>query len=302
MQLRIFVRTLAVLVVGFCSVLVGVGPASAEKDCHMNPDGSYECTETDEGGDEGSPGDDGSSGDEGPPAGPTCELYADYTFCMGERACRTLPWHPPYKMPEGPKPSPDSKPMVRECDLGGPDIQGPRALEIYWSGGPEDVPQPPSLRQQSRTAIGNLDLSIPELRSSPNGRTLVNLPTWFWLEGAADEQTGSSAFGLVAIATIKRLRIDPGDGSEAFSCPWVTSSKQARKQCTFGYQRASHDGEASWQGEPAHLASATAQWSLRFEMNGSPVTVPGAPATLDSPASTMPIRVDEVQSLVRRTR
>lgn len=297
MQLRLLARILGVLVVGFCSVLVGVGPASADKECHLNPDGSYQCTESDSDTDPGSPGDDGS-GDESTPVEPTCELFGDYTYCIGEKACRNLDWHPPYKLPEGKKPSPDSEPMVRECRTRG--FIGPVAVEIYWSGGPEDVPQPPSLQQQSRTAIGELDLSMPALRTSPEGRTLVNFPTWFWLEDAAEEQTGSSAFGLVAIATVQELRIDPGDGSEAFSCPWVTSSRQAREKCTFGYTRASYDGAASWEGKPAHLASASAEWTLRFEMNGNPVTIPGAPATLEGPASTTPIRVDEVQTLVRR--
>gem|GEM_PF-884633 len=91
---------------------------------------------------------------------------------------------------------------------------------------------------------------------------------------------------------------DPGDGSEAFDFPWVTSAEQAEEECSYSYEQASNDGTTTWNGRPAHLASVTAVWTLSFEINGTPVTIPNAPATLTSDASTAPVRVDEQGAVV----
>ena len=63
-------------------------------------------------------------------------------------------------------------------------------------------------------------------------------------------------------------------------------------------RRPSDDGTTTWNGEPAYLASVTAVWTLSFEINGTPVTIPNAPATLTSEASTAPVHVAEQGSVV----
>jgi hypothetical protein len=240
------------------------------------------------------PGTDGNSGSNGGATQPQCVLRGDATYCIGTRACWNVPWQVPYKMPDGPKPQPDSKPMVRYCYLPYPQ-QGPPGVEIYWSD--SGNPPPPSLADQAATAVGQLDLAVPALSSSPVHRTLVGLPTWFWVDGAQPTQTGSSAFGLVAIATVRSLHVTTGDGT-TLDCPWTTTASQAETDCAHEYTQASYGGTESWQGRPAFAVSAYATWAIRFELNGVAVDIPGAPTTLDGPASTAVLRVDEVQTIV----
>lgn len=308
--MRPVARVLSLLLVVAAVVAAGLAlPTTASADdpictppavAAFEADGSYTCTVPGGGGGSGTPGGPGGSDDGGSgTAAPTCELYADYTYCRGEFACKALPWDPDrYELPPGQPPTPGATPVVYVCDLGGPDIQGPVAPVVQWPG---EEPQPPTLAEQAQTAIGQIDLAMPAVRTSPTGRTVVNLPTWFWVDGAAPQLTGSSAFGLVAIATAQDLRVDPGDGSGSFTCPWVTSAEQAEASCTYSYPLPSYDGTATHEGRPAHEVTVSTVFTLRFEVGGTPVEIPGAPTTLPGPASTAVVRVDEVQSVVRRT-
>jgi hypothetical protein len=298
-------RLLAALVLTFGGLVAATAAPAAAEDpptcvppaqIQVDQDGNYSCTVVDEGGDGGGNNDPGGGGS----SEPTCQLWGQFTFCYGTTACRNVPWHPPWALPEGPKPHPDSEPMIRECDYGVPGALGPYVPTIYWSD-PGEV-QPPTLFEQALTAIGQIDLSIPTLETSPDGRTLVFVPVWYWLDGGDADRTGTSAFGLVATATLDRIDVDPGDGSGSFECPWVSTAEQAEQECSYSYDRASSDGTARWNGQPAHLASVTATWTLSFEINGTPVTIPNAPTTLTSEASTAPVRVDEQGSVVTDVR
>jgi hypothetical protein len=51
-------------------------------------------------------------------------------------------------------------------------------------------------------------------------------------------------------------------------------------------------------GAPAYEASAQAFWSLRFELNGVPKVIAGAPSELPGPVLTAAVEVAEVQTLV----
>ncbi len=243
----------------------------------------------------------GGGGGEGDPGGggqhqPTCTLVPPGTWCNGTTPCYTEDWHPPYVLPEGDPPKPDTPALVDLClQSGGYYI----AVRIYWAS--EGEPPPPSLQDQARTATGQLSLALPALSTSPTRRTLVNLPTWFWIEGGDPEQVGSSAFGLRAIATVSSLDIATGDGT-TITCPWTTSSTEAETSCDYTYRRASNDGTATQDGRPADTVSATSTWDIRFELNGVNVTIPGAPTTLQGPASTAVLRVAESQSVVTDTR
>ena len=292
-MLRRALAALALLAGGLVAVGATAPSAHADPECHWTPDGHYVCTDGGGGGDGGG-GDDG--GDGGGQSEPTCQLWGQFTYCVGTTACHDIPWHPPMALPDGPKPDPESEPMARECDYGVPGAFGPYVVTYYWSQPGQQ--QPPSLYEQAMTAIGSIDLTIPALQTSPTGRTLVHLPVWYWLDGGAGDRTGTSAFGLVATATFDHLEVDPGDGAGAFECPWLTSAEQAEQECNHSYDRASDDGATTWQGRPAHLASVTAVWALSFRINGTAVTIPDAPATLTSDASTAPVRVDEQGSVV----
>lgn len=246
----------------------------------------------------GAPGAPGSSGSSsGTSSQPTCDLAAhpDATWCSGTLPCLTKVTLPPLALPPNKPADPDTEAMsdwcYTDCCFS--------PIRTYWAT-PSTPPTPP-LAAQAKVARGKLDLALPTLSTSPVNRTLVTVPTWFWVEGAAPTQTGSSAFGLVAIATIKSLNVTTGDGT-TLTCPWTTSAKQAEQDCQHVYTRTSYDGTETWEGRPAYAVSASATWEIHFEMNGVRIDIPGEPGTIDGPASTAVLRVDEMQTLVTDAR
>ena len=290
-------------------------PASAEgQDLCIPPaqasfqgDGStYVCVIPGGSGPGNPPGNGGGGG--GTPAPPTCPLdsYNGSTladkpgrsanFCMGPSVCFTTDVYVPYDVPDGPKPNEDSKGKLLWCFSR--IIGNAEFIRAFWSDNGE-----PTLLEQAQTAIGQIDLGAPTINISPTTRTLVNLDTWFWLAGAQREATGSSAFGLVAIATFQSLSVDPGDGRGPFRCDTLpTTAAEAEQDCFYAYGRASLRGTESVDGRPAYGITANTVYSLRFEVNGTPTPVPGAPATLTGPTSTAALRVDEAQTVVRPNR
>jgi hypothetical protein len=286
------VAAASILAIGFAA-----SPAAAKTCIKREWVGNhYECTVWSA----GDPGD--PPGDPGQPAPPTCDLagaggtdYADKNrtanFCIDDDVCFTIDHFAPLKMPAGDKPNEDSKARVTMCYDG---IMGPPGVRrIFWSDDEE-----PSLLEQAQTAIGQIDLGTPRIQVSPAGRTLVNLDTWFWTTGQQRTATGSSAFGLVAIATFRSMSVDPGDGTGSFACGWTTSADEAKQSCHHEYRRASVRGPESVGGRPAYGVRVTAVYDLRFEMDGAPITVNGAPLTLDAPPAQAAVRVDEVQTRV----
>ncbi len=163
------------------------------------------------------------------------------------------------------------------------------------------APQPPPLVDQAREAFGQIVLPTATLAFNPTKRTLVNLDTWFWAQGLTGaELRGTSAFGLVAVATPGQLRVTPGDGFAPFTCAWVTAKSDA---CAYAYRRSSVGGPVrALDGSPAYEATGKATWKLRFEDNGAPVTIPGAPTELTGPSMTAAVEVAEVQTIVTGAR
>jgi len=295
------------LAVLFAAALVALSatPAQADGDCvppavlEMQPDGTFSCTIPGGG---GTPGGETPGGQDPGAPQPSCDLAAapapsgqvaenllEGPYCLGERFCVTTSVFVPMANPEGDAPTEDSEGRIRWCSTGA-DYQWESA---WWTGENE----PPSLLERARTAIGQIDLATPTLRTSPTGRTLVSLDTWFWAGGATQTASGS-AFDLVATATFASMSVDPGDGSGAFSCPLTTTREAAQSDCRHAYRRASVGGSASVGGRPAHSASVRLVYDLAFTVGGTPVVVPGAPTTLEAPLASAPIRVDEVQSIV----
>ena len=250
-----------------------------------NPDGSisYVCTDGTSTGTPGEPGGGGAST-------PSCTLLPPATFCDGTTPCYIKDNVAPYAPPQGPPPSKDAQWHVVMCFSG-----------ATWSGTAvwdnTKKPQPPSLQEQALTAFGALRPPTAQLRFNPDHRTLVYLDTWFWAEGlSAGPLTGSSAFGLVARATPDHLELDPGDGSGPTTCPWTTSRSA---QCSYVYPRSSVSGSTHGDdGQPAFAATARPVWTVTFAVNGTPVTIPGAPTELKGPTSTAAVEVAETQAIV----
>jgi hypothetical protein len=279
-----------VLAAVLASLVLPASTASAGQSCHYvrNDSGgfTYSCTQTGDGGTDGTGGSDGS----GSGGGASCTLVLQATFCMGTRACWYEEWGPPWAIPQGKPPGEDAEKKVRTCvDPGG----GGETMPV-WVGANE--PQPPSLQEQAQTAFGQLKPALGTLSANPATTSLVSLPTWFWAEGLDGQLTGSSAFGLRAIAEPDHLDVDPGDGSGSTSCPWTTTQSDV---CSHVYDRASSaGGTTSVDGHPAYAVTAEPVWTVSFEMNGNPVNIPGAPTELRGPQMTKAERVAEVQALV----
>lgn len=293
------------LAASFVTVVSATSPAAADDvTCGPGevkvfvPPASYVCQST---GETTEPGTPPTGGGTDAPAPPTCDLTLidgsqwdnpTSPYCDGKRACVTVDNFPPLLPPKGDKPKEDSKERVEVCSDGTANYPG----TPFWS----DDEEPPTLLQQAQEAIGNIDLGAPTIELSPPTRSIVNIDTWFWLAGAQREVQGSSAFGLVAIATFKSLTVDPGDGTGAFTCTtFPNSAAEAEKSCFHAYRRASVRGSAEVGGRPAYGVTATTVYSLRFEVDGEQVDVVGAPATLSGPPAQAAVRVDEVQSVVK---
>lgn len=215
---------------------------------------------------------------------PSCDIKSasPATFCWGSNPCYYKTSVVPYLPPPPPAQVPGAAWHVRMCFLSGQPGSAPTGTAL-WIG---QAPQPPPLLDQSVEATGQIGMPSAVLSFNPTARTLVNLDTWFWAQGLkVRDLRGSSAFGLVAIATPDRLKITPGDGSAMRTCPWVTVRPQVPADqpgpCSYAYSRSSIGGSARGpNGGPAYRASARAVWRLRFELNGAPVIIPGAQAVL----------------------
>lgn len=308
-SVRNVVRLLVVALLGLgCAVAIPLGSASADPTCiiqgppyvdQASGDVVYTCLRYAPGG----PSNPGSPlpGPAGPgPSAPVCQLDAGFTYCQSaNRECHDGAWHPPYLAPPGAQP-PGSTEMIRYCQQ--PGTLGPPVPTPFWSGGaagPPPPPPPPPLPVQAAEAIGKLGLPQGTLAFNPSTRTLVDLPTWLWMTGIGGERRGSSAFGLVAIATPDHIQVTPGDGSAGLSCPWVTSAEVASGLCSYAYRTSSIHGSASVDGQPAFAATATPVWTLTFTLAGAPVDIPGVQTSVPGPTARAAIPVAEVQAVTR---
>ena len=299
-------RLVTVLVAIVAATVLSPQSATAA-DCNVqNPDGSinYGCTMPGDPGGNGN-GNGGSDGGGIPGIGsgsgsggagtPSCDLIAPATFCVGSDACWYLPSVVPYAPPKGDPPDGDrGNWKVRSCRF----LDSGVETKAVWMGGKNTPPPPPSLPEQAQTAFGQLTPAVGTLASNPRTTSLVTLPTWFWAEGLPGELTGSSAFGLVAIARPQSLQVTPGDGSATLDCPWSTAPSDV---CSHSYERSSAArGTTEVDGHRAYAVTAQPVWSVEFELNGTPINIDGAPTELRGPTMTTGVRVAEVQALVNR--
>lgn len=240
----------------------------------------YKCVRYEDGGT--TPGDSGGGSSK-----PPCELKAPYDdLCIGDDAC----WmndpaavQDPKELEGTPKPNEDSYVVYIMCQR--PD--GSTYDRWYWN---DDVPAI-TIEDRIMSAIGALDLPTIKATFNPPGRTLVNLDTWWWAEGApAGEIRGSEALGMVAIAKPTGLRITPGDGSAPFTCPMSVTQSDT---CVYNYRRAGD-----------YTATVSIVYTLRIEAGGTELDASLIPAeyrTLQVD-DDVPVVVREVQTLVTKVR
>lgn len=240
-----------------------------------------------------------TSGKKGSATTPTCKLAGSATYCAGDQAC----WFS--TAPE-------------DVFLFYPPPASPVGWAVTWCIGPTgsltgvasrtDAPRPgtPSLQAQAARAIGTLRIPPVTAATSPPQLAIVNLETFYAPATALPAQVrGSSAFGLVAVATPLRWVVDPGDGSAVVTCAGTVTmppptATTAPGGCGHTYRRSSVGQSArTSDGQPGYTVSAYSVWAIRFEQGGAPVTVPGAPTTLDGPVATRILPVAEVQTIVQ---
>ena len=295
-RLTLAVLTVLALAAGMTAVsLVSTPPAAAEPEvCGQiaveAPDGSIHyvnrlCDETP--GDPGSPGGDGPSPADcglvptpAPPAG-----FGAY-YCAGTQACAIKDNIVPLAPPTEPAP-PGQEWVAQGCTTCTAGVCAPiTTWNLILSGGA----QPRPLIVQAMEAYGNLAPPAAAVQHSPNTDAVVGLDTWFWLDPATfTEEQGSSAEGLLAIATPDHTEWDPGAGSGTLTCagpgrPYAPGADSS-DACTHTYTAMS----AGYQGQ------VTRHWTVRYENNGAPVEIPGAPAELTSPAEPFTLAVVETQ-------
>ena len=272
------VATLAVLAV----------PATAnpgDPDCYTDQNGVliYICSTTDPGSD--GPGGGDSGGGYVPP---TCEYEGVWNdFCRGDDACfindpAAVQDTEENGLDESTKPNEDSYAVYWECRR--PD--GSTYELYYWN---DDQPTV-TIEDRIRSAIGRLELPDIEASFSPPTRTLVNLDTWWWAEGApAATIRGTEALGMVAVAEPRGLQVETGDGT-SLSCPMSVTASDV---CTHVYRRAGD-----------YTASVSIVYDLSFELNGTSIGSDQIPEefrtlTVDDDVD-VPVR--EVQTRVTKVR
>ncbi|MDT0166767.1 hypothetical protein Q9R32_14530 [Actinotalea sp. AC32] len=283
------------------SPVVLAPPASAEDGCMLveagrDEQGNIIWEEACPGGNEDggtTPGDGGSGG----PSTPTCDLSSvigmgDYEFCVGTTACSV---NNPSRIPEADwpmeeRPSPEHIYTFQWCEP----ADGP--AEYGWSWYlPEDTG--PSLSELAQSAFGALGAPVFDVGFNPPGRTVVGVETWFWAEGAGPGAISASSGVVSAVGTPARLEVDPGDGSGVMTCPFTTTESDA---CSHVYVRSSARGTESTDAGPAHAARMRLVYDIGFRVDGTPLTLPGLPDSLESPWTTVAVPVAEVQSVVTR--
>ena len=234
------------------------------------------------------PGRDGRDASNAGTGRPSCNLVPPATYCVGGAACYIKDSVVPFLPPKSPPPKPGAEWVVRICV----NADGSGGGEAIWLT--DDLPVEPPLSVQAAEAVGALRLPRIRFETDPPVRSIVNIETRFTATGdVGDPLEGSSAFGLVAIATLETWHVDAGDGT-TLSC-----SVEDAGACAHTYGRASvgqpaRDGD----GRPAYAVRSYGTWAIAYEVDGDPVDIPEAPQVIDGPVTTVPVAVAEIQSVV----
>jgi len=284
--------------------LLAAAPSSAAKVCKAwvtTSEGRVEYTvvpcpgEGDDGGTGGSGSDSGSSG-------PSCYLGRqaafdyDNAFCKGDLSCYDFVPSPSYEedsWPDRPAGTDDDAVYSSRACFTQPPAEDLVSFDYLWIT-PDDGP---TLAEQADEAFGALDAPSFTLAFNPPTRAVVGVPTWFWAQGATGGALhGSSAAGLVAVATPDHMDVDAGDGSGVRACAFSVAQSDT---CSTTYMRSSAGRSTRTSaGDPAYDARMRLVYSVQFLQGGKPISIPGAPTQFSSGWQDALVPVAEVQSVV----
>jgi hypothetical protein len=220
---------------------------------------------------------------------PSCELRAPATFCLGTSACYIRDGVVPYAPPKSAPPEPDAQWVVRVCAA----ADGTSAGEAIWLTD-DAAPVEPPLIVQARDAVGQLPLTKTRIETDPPARSIVGLETYFSPANQPRVLRGTSAFGLVAVATPAKLIIETGESGE------IACDVPVTKQCMHVYGRSSVGQARVVDGQPAYGLTARTRWRITYEQGGEQVEIPDAPTAVTGPPATTLLPVAEIQSVVTR--
>lgn len=172
------------------------------------------------------------------------------------------------------------------------------------------LPSPEELLQQARDSIV---VTTPEVTVNPywtmsDGRstTLVNLPTWFWVDGAGwepqEKRVEVGPVWVVLEVKPSTLAIDPGDGAGGFTCagpgtPYDSSygNGPSPDGCSYAYPSSSGGGsftvtvtagwKAVWYGSDG-TNPVGGEFDLTAQPQAVAVAVSQAQSQLEAPGRT----------------
>lgn len=182
--------------------------------------------------------------------------------------------------------------VTRRCSDGSLDTAWVPVVERTLVETPERLAQ---------RATNRLSLPLPQPRfdpsrpSSAGPSTLVNIPTWFWVDGwkPVHQQTRAGGVWAEVVATPVEATWFPGDGTAPVHCigpgrPW-SSDAFDRAACRHTYLRSS----AAQRGL-AYLARVTVVWKVTWRGSGGR----GGALPLMERQMSFPVAVAERQTVV----
>ena len=184
----------------------------------------------------------------------------------------------------------------------------PSTLVVWVPTATVNAPVPISVAPTTvaQTAERSIRLPVPELHFNPSDYSVVNLPTWLWINSAIWHTYSATAsvgsLSATAEATPVSVTWSLGDGSSVI-CPGpgnayqpgVPDAQQA-PQCSHVYKRSSA-GQSSPDGDPndaAFTVVATVEWEVTWSS-----TVAGESGSLPplQTNSSALLRVEQVQAV-----
>ncbi len=188
----------------------------------------------------------------------------------------------------------------RKCPGQAPSIvwvpNGVGGVSAAPAGGPPVPVVSPALLAQE--TVNTLVLPVPHVGVNPNattadGYTLVNLPTWWWVENAGQPLTQRTSLGSVWAEVTARPVGSSFDGGEGESAQWCDGpgiqwreglSEEEPAACRYTYQLAAE----------RHEATVTLHWRVSWVGSGGAGGVFPEMTT----STAVPLRVYERQAVV----
>ena len=163
-------------------------------------------------------------------------------------------------------------------------------------------------RQVALQAENSLDLPMPSLLFNPSGPSVVNLPTWLWIEPSVWHQYSVTAsagtVSATALATPESVTWQMGDGDvvvcigpgEPFEVGLPVAAQHTA--CSFTY-RISSLGQPSPDSNPndaAYTVRATITWNVSWTAQGAPGQGTLPPLATSAESSLRVVQVESVNS------